>query len=260
MIDLHCHSRFSIDSTIEPETLINEALVKGLQVVAFTDHADFAPGDSVFDPDEYLQTLAPYRDRQGPLRVLVGVELGIQADHAHQAAEFVGKRDFDIIIASMHRVNGADLALPGWTQGKTVDQAWEEYFRNSLDSVKGTPDFDVFGHIDIPRRYGMLRGTSPAGRALDALDELLRWLIAEEKTLEINGSGFRYGLDCCHPQSWLLERYLALCGRLFTTGSDTHSLPDLGQVVGPARAELQRLGIGDLQIFQHRRRQAMPLV
>lgn len=260
MIDLHCHSRFSIDSTIEPETLIEAARAKGLHAVAFTDHADFAPGDSIFDPDEYLRILAPWRDLDGPLIVLAGVELGIQADHAKQAAAFLGTRDFDLVIASMHRVRGADLALPGWTEGKTVEQAWEEYFRDALVSVKGTPDFDVFGHIDIPRRYGLLRGTTPSGRAREALDDLLNWLIAEEKTLEINGSGFRYGLESCHPESWILDRYLALGGRLFTTGSDTHTLPDLGQVVGPARLELQRLGIGELQMFRHRRRQAMRLV
>lgn len=257
MIDLHCHSRFSIDSTIEPEQLINAAQSAGLQVVAFTDHADFAPGDSLFDPDEYLRVLFPLRERNGPVEVLAGVELGIQADHSRQAREFLGTRDFDIVIASMHRVNGGDLALPSWTVGKTEEQAWEAYFRDALASVRGSPDFDVFGHLDIPRRYGMLRGTRPSGRALEALDELLRWLIAQEKTIEINGSGFRYGLECCHPEPWILDRAFALGARLFTMGSDTHSLPDLGQVVEPASRELERLGIDELQVFRRRRRQAI---
>ena len=259
MIDLHCHTRFSIDSTVEPEKLIEAARTKGLQVVAFTDHADFAPGDSVFDPDDYLRILGPWRDREDLPLVLAGVELGVQVDHARQASAFLAGRDFDLVIASMHRVNGADLALTGWTAGKTVEQAWEEYFRDALASARGSPDFDVFGHLDIPRRYGLLRGTSASGAAREALDEFLRWLIAEEKTLEINGSGFRYGLDGCHPEPWILDRYVALGGRLLTIGSDAHSLEDLGQVGNPARQELQRLGIGELQIFRHRRRQVVRL-
>jgi predicted metal-dependent phosphoesterase TrpH len=37
-IDLHCHSRFSADGVAEPENLITEAVAKGLQGFAITDH------------------------------------------------------------------------------------------------------------------------------------------------------------------------------------------------------------------------------
>jgi hypothetical protein len=38
LIDLHCHSRFSADGVAEPEALVAEARVKGLNGFAITDH------------------------------------------------------------------------------------------------------------------------------------------------------------------------------------------------------------------------------
>ena len=38
LLDLHCHSRFSADGVAEPEALVREARVKGLNGFAITDH------------------------------------------------------------------------------------------------------------------------------------------------------------------------------------------------------------------------------
>jgi predicted metal-dependent phosphoesterase TrpH len=38
LIDLHCHSRFSADGVAEPEALVTEARLKGLNGFAITDH------------------------------------------------------------------------------------------------------------------------------------------------------------------------------------------------------------------------------
>ena len=67
LVDLHLHSTFS-DGRYTPTELVQEALAKGLAVIALTDH------DSWNGVGEAQAAAA----RLGGLRVLTGVELGAQ--------------------------------------------------------------------------------------------------------------------------------------------------------------------------------------
>ncbi|MBF0498649.1 MAG: histidinol-phosphatase HisJ family protein [Candidatus Riflebacteria bacterium] len=259
MIDVHCHTRFSIDSQTEPCALIEAARAVNLTRIAITDHADFAPGDSSFDPDSYLRELAILRGDHNGIRVAVGVELGIQVGHAASAAAFLGKRPFDMVIASMHRVRAHDIGVPGWGCDITAEEAWTAYFQDALDSARVCDNFDVFGHLDIPRRYGITRGTRAEGDSLVYLDALLAWLISEDKTLELNTSGFRYGLDSFHPQKWIMERYFQLGGRRVTVGSDAHVLGDVGSRIPDALALLREIGFTHVRTFFNRSGEDIPI-
>ncbi|MFZ2958412.1 MAG: histidinol-phosphatase HisJ family protein [Candidatus Ozemobacteraceae bacterium] len=259
MIDVHCHSRYSNDSTSEPRDLIAAARAAGVLHFAITDHADFAPGDSCFSPDQYLRELAPLRGKCGDTHVSIGVELGIQVGHADRIKAFLGDHPFDMIIASMHRVREQDIGVPEWGRGVPVEESWSIYFRDALDSVRACPNFDVFGHLDIPRRYGATKGTSAGGSSLKDLDALLSWLIKEEKTLEVNTSGYRYGLSSFHPQKWVMDRYFHLGGRRVTVGSDAHTVDQVGTRVAEALSLLRSIGFTHVQAFTSRRGESFPL-
>ena len=55
--DSHCHSTYAIDDKATPEEMVAAAANQNIDVLAITDHADFAAGDSRFDPKIYLEHL-----------------------------------------------------------------------------------------------------------------------------------------------------------------------------------------------------------
>jgi predicted metal-dependent phosphoesterase TrpH len=57
LIDLHCHSKYSLDNHLEPEELIERAIMMGLDGVCFTEHYSFEsswPIDRLKIPQGFL--------------------------------------------------------------------------------------------------------------------------------------------------------------------------------------------------------------
>ena len=118
--------------------------------------------------------------------------------------------------------------------------------------MKGSPDFDVLGHLDILRRYGEARATRVTSNLYSLLDKVLQWLIENKKALEFNSSGYRYGLESPHPELWVFERYFALGGRLVTFGSDAHRPEDVGHRHRESLENLRRIGFSQICAYSHR--------
>ena len=91
--DCHLHSSFSGDSKAPMPEMIDKGISLGLETMCFTEHNDFdypnteeGPG-SIFllNTDSYLYDILRCRAKyEGKMRVLFGVELGLQphlADH-----------------------------------------------------------------------------------------------------------------------------------------------------------------------------------
>jgi histidinol-phosphatase (PHP family) len=54
------------------------------------------------------------------------------------------------------------------------------------------------------------------------LDDVLRTILDCGKGIEINTSGYKYGLGHAHPKTEILKRYRELGGEIITIGSDAH--------------------------------------
>ncbi len=251
--DLHSHSTWSQDGKASPEQMILAAIERQINVLAITDHADFVPGDSIFAPDAYLEGLHSLADRHSGITLVCGVELGIQAERAEQCRAFTASRSFDFVIGSMHRAAELDFYYGVFYKYHTdVEDCWRIYLEEAIKAVKAVQDFDVLGHIDIIRRYGLTRGTTLPDRLLPLLDELFTWLIKHNKGIEINTSGIRYGLESFHPYPELLKRYHHLGGQIVTIGSDSHSSSTLGENFTEAVELLKFCGFDRLTWYKNR--------
>lgn len=251
--DYHCHSNYSQDCRETPEQLIAAAETLQLDILAITDHADFAAGDSCFEPDSYLRHLKSLAAASHRVQVICGVELGIQAEHAELCRSFTAGREFDFIIGSMHRALELDFYAGEFYQRfTTISECWRVYLEESLKAVRAFSDFDVFGHIDIIRRYNITRQTMIPDESKPQLDQLLEWLIANGKGIEINTSGFRYGLDSVHPHTALLKRYRELGGEIVTIGSDSHSTSTIAQNFDHATDLLKSTGFTHFTWYKNR--------
>jgi predicted metal-dependent phosphoesterase TrpH len=103
-IDLHCHSKYSQDTYLEPEAVIQEAVLRGLNGVCFTEHHSLAaslPVEALAVPEDFC--------------VLRGME--VSTTHGHLLV--YGLRDdswnvwsrnqylnVEAVIARVHRFGG----------------------------------------------------------------------------------------------------------------------------------------------------------
>lgn len=262
MIDFHTHTFFSNDSKADPAHMIDAARRRGLQYLAFTDHADFAPTDFRIDPDAYFEQLGKWRGSHDGVEVFVGIEIGWQVSHTTEVQAFlerVKRHPCDVIIASFHRSAGQDIGDGSYMRDKTPDSWWNGLLTEMLEAVAAESDFDVLGHLDMIRRYPPAKHSRIPESLYNLLDTLLGWLVEHDKALECNSSGFRYGLDGPHPEEWVFNRFRALGGTRVSLGSDAHVPDDVGYWTSEAREMLKRCGYTNICGFRERTPFLIPL-
>ena len=156
--------------------------------------------------------------------IRLGVEFGLQGHVIEETNEFYKQNDFDFVIGSTLCVKGVELYGNTFYRGKTQHDAYLEYFLDLLNNIKEYDLFNVYGHMDYVNRYGDYDNrTLNHSEFKEVLDDILKTLIQKGQGLEINTSGFKYGLGHAHPKFEILKRYRELGGDIVTVGSDAHS-------------------------------------
>lgn len=226
--DFHMHTYFSADSDALPEEMVKSSIKKGIKTICFTDHYDkdyvYTTGEAIFDCEAYFSELTTLRERyREEIEIKIGVEIGLLPNLANFYNELVKKHPFDFVIGSVHVVDGHDLSEKALFQDHKDEKAFEIVLTEMLQDVKTDTDFDVLGHIDYMVRYGkhQARDFSYALYA-GLIDEILNYLIENGKGIEINMSGFKYGIGFCHPHPEIIKRYRELGGEIITVGADGH--------------------------------------
>lgn len=232
--DSHVHSDFSSDSQAPMEQMIDRAIELGLKKIYFTDHMDYdyppvSDLDFVFNEHDYFKKLESLKDKYAKqIKLLVGIELGLQPHLSDRLTSLVNRYPFDFIIGSTHVVNREDPYYPCYWEGKSKHEGIHRYFETIIENSKSFQGFHVYGHIDYIIRY--VPGQSQAlvkedylySDYADVLDEALKAIISYGKGIEINTAGFKYGLGYPHPKLEIIKRYKELGGELITIGSDAH--------------------------------------
>ncbi|MEF9916249.1 MAG: histidinol-phosphatase HisJ family protein [Lachnospiraceae bacterium] len=226
--DFHMHTDFSGDADVSPELMIQGAIDKGLEIICFTDHVDkdFPCSDINFDLDVdlYIQTMealrAKYRDK---IDIRIGVELGLQPHLGPYYEAYVPQYPFDFVIGSVHVVHGQDPYLGKLFEQGTDEEIYRDTFLEMVEDIKAISTFDVLGHMDYIVRYGKEKAAHYSyEKYASYIDEVLRTVIAYGKGIELNTSGFKYGLGFCHPHPQIIKRYKELGGEIITIGADGH--------------------------------------
>lgn len=259
--DFHLHSCFSGDSDAPMGKIIQKAISLGLTHICFTEHYDpdfvYPAGESgtfELNTDSYLYDLLRFREKYyGQIQIMFGVELGLQP-HLRDALKFYTENhDFDFIIGSSHICNRKDPYYPEFFEGRSEDEAHQEYFESILECVKETPYFDVYGHLDYVVRYGPTKNQNYTyQKHADIIDRILRAIVESGKGIELNTSGFRSGLGQPNPCIDILKRYKELGGEIITAGSDAHKPEHVGADFDKACTILKDCGFQYYTIFEKR--------
>lgn len=266
--DFHTHCLFSTDSDAEPEAMAAAAADKQLSYLCFTDHMDLDYPEStkaaplfVFSPEEYFKRLQPLRNggTASSLQIRIGIELGLlphRPDITMQQKKLLSAYPFDFVLASVHLLDGKDPYYEEFWHGITKETALARYFDTMLASVTEYTDFDSLAHLDYIIRYiPAFSGTKEYHYTdyKEVLDEILRFLIAEGKALEINTKGLSAGLKCFHPALEILKHYRELGGRLLTIGSDAHEPTAIAAGYEKTRELLLSCGFTSYCVFTERK-------
>lgn len=258
--DYHVHSNFSNDSDASMESMIEKGISLGLKKICFTDHMDINYPkqfglDFTLSHKDYFAKLEElttiYQDK---IEILKGIELGLVPSLSKEYNNLVQQYDYDFIIGSSHLLDGTDPYYPDYWQNHSEEEGYRSYFQTIIDNVNAFKDFDIYGHLDYIVRYGPSKNTNYSySKYSDIIDQLLKAIIEAGKGIEVNTSGFKYGLGYFHPQTDVLIRYKELGGELITIGSDAHAPMHLGFEFNKTRNILLDLGFHYYATFKNRK-------
>ena len=270
--DIHIHTSFSTDCAEPMENQIKQAIALGLDTLCFTEHMD---KDYPSDPsreisgkpefwldtdsyhDAYLEMKDKYKDR---IRLLWGVELGLQPHLFEWCREYVSRYDFDFIIGSVHTIDRRDPYYPAFFEGRSEREAYEQYFEEMIEDINGFSDFDTLGHLDYVVRYGPNKNRDYSyEKYSDHIEPVLKLLIDKGIALEANSAGYRKGLGEPNPCKDVLLRYKELGGKLITIGSDAHTTSSMCNDFERLEALLLECGFRYHAVFEGRKPELYPL-
>lgn len=256
--DFHLHTSFSGDSETPMADMIEQAISLDLNTICFTEHFDHdfpsEYGDFSLDVCSYyerFQTLKKtYASR---IEVLFGVELGMQSHLGEYYDSYVRQLPFDYVIVSQHLVNRVDPYFPAYWEDKTTYDGIAAYFSDLYTNLKQMKNYDTLGHLDYIVRYAPNLPEDYGYQAFaEYIDPILLHLIEQNKCLEINSTGLRYGLPYPNPTKTILQRYLELGGKNITVGSDGHLPPNMAFGFSKVEELLHSLGFQEYCIFRNR--------
>lgn len=263
--DYHSHTSFSSDCNTPMENMIQRGIALGLTQLVFTDHVDFDYPNLDFtfeiDYDEYWEVFQKYQKKyQDDITLLLGVEVGFQPQLVQKIEDFTSKYPFDFIIGSSHVVDCLDLYNGDFFKGKEQKEAYYRYFESILDNIRVFDCFQVYGHLDYIIRYGDYPNPVLSYQEYqEIIDGILKTLVHKGKGLELNTSGYRYGLGQFHPQSSILKAYKRFGGEMITVGSDAHRTQDLCADFKTAYELLKEVGFSYFTVFKNQKPEFVPI-
>lgn len=232
MFDFHLHSSVSFDSDGDAMRMALRAASEGFREICFTDHLDYDPTpgapDYTFSTQRYSETY-DCLDIPG-LKVRKGIEFGMLPDNQGTLHHDLQRRPFDFVIGSVHFVDGLDIFLEPYWQGRSYEDRERRYLEVLLSCVENHDDFDVLGHINGIGKsaFNPNMRAIPYAEYAEYFDAILQALVWKGKGIEVNTSG----VDRCGaylPTVDYLRRFKELGGQIVTVGSDAHNESRVGQ-------------------------------
>ena len=263
-----------MDSDADIEKCIKRAIELNLSAYAITDHCEcnaWYPEEhyseqqkKVMDYYNYekdfcssLSAVTELKEKYKDFNLLCGVEMG-QAMLAPDIAEkIISDSRLDFVIGSVHQIkNEKDFYYIEYDK-MTMNEIYElleRYFIEVYELCKWGK-FDVLGHMTYCLRYMKCRNNinPDLSRFDDVIAESFKELIHKEKGIEINTSGIRQGFGDCFPSLKYAKLFRDLGGEVISTGSDAHTVEDIGKNIPDGIKIAADAGFQRLCFFRNRR-------
>ncbi len=204
---------------------------------------------AVDDLDAYIAFLREETDLR------VGIEADFVAGREDRLATLLDGRDWDFVVGSVHFLGDHAVDHDGYDvwdhRSARPDTIWRRYFE-TLGEAARTGLFDVLAHPDLVKVWGPRR-PRPEGDLRRFYDLAMDGIAEARPAVELSTAGLRKPAGELYPAEPFLEMCLD-AGCPVALSSDAHVPEDLGRDYDVALAQLERLGVGELAVFDHRER------
>lgn len=231
MFDCHMHCEHSHDNNTPIDDMINTAISKGMQYIAFTDHLDrdflydnnMAQNERQLDIDRHIAEVLDAKERyRGKIDIALGVECGYSLASEKDYKPLLDGKPFDLILNSIHTIGGIDCYKHEFFDGKDKHTVYCEYLQAVYDSVVCEYDYDVLPHLGYVCRRAPYDNTVMSYDEYSSyIDKILNVILDRGVTLELNTHSRGTGADFL-PYADIIDRYIELGGTEFCYGTDAH--------------------------------------
>jgi histidinol-phosphatase (PHP family) len=189
--------------------------------------------------------------------------LGIEADYIPGAedrmAALLEARDWDYVIGSVHFLANQAVDMQGdWDiwRGGDPEKIWMRYFE-TLGEAARSGLYDVIAHPDLVKVWGS-GGPMPERDLRFYYDAAMEGIADSDVAIEVSTAGLRKPVGEIYPARPFLEMCLE-AGRPVALSSDAHTPNDLAYRYDEALEYLESVGVGELAVFEGRRRRMEPI-
>lgn len=265
--DSHIHNLYSSDGAGTVLQFCEEAILKGMDFICFTNHAEKVnPKNN--KPEIHLSEFFDLYEKEKAdintarikypsLTISHGVEFENRSSFKEKIAEITNKCEFDIILGSLHVIKDASISNINsleFLKTQKEEQAYSLYFDEMLNLLEYM-EMDVIAHFDILKRYGNeCFSKFEAKKYTNIIDKIISVMKAKDIALEINTSGVFQSPKETYPGFDIIEKAVAAEVDL-TVGSDAHSPVNVGRGVTDIYKQLKQRNIKRVCTFTKRTKQ-----
>jgi histidinol-phosphatase (PHP family) len=211
------------------------------------------------DLDEYCRFVREQTD----------LRLGIEADFVPGAedriANLLDARDFDYVVGSVHftRDGAVDMDdYSAWASGRSAEEIWRRYFQ-TIGEAAASGLFDVLAHPDLVKYWSPTDPTGgerqrPPGDLRRYYELAIDGIAESGIAVEVSTAGLRKPAGEIYPAPAFLQMCLE-AGAPVALSSDAHRPQDVGADYELALELLERVGVGELCVFEGRNRRLEPI-
>ncbi len=230
--DYHMHTPLCHHAVGEPTEYAAQAVALGLKEIGFTDHSPMRQDD--FDNwrmnadklDEYVSMVAKAQRDFPNLTIRLGLEVDYMPGQEEWIRELAMRHPWDYFIGSVHYIaKDFDIDNPAklseWKK-RDAYEVWSLYFE-SLTQAAETGLFEVIGHADLPKKFGIY----PERDCTPLFERFLSTAARKQVAIELNTAGLRKDCREIYPSPAILQMALAK-NVAITFGSDAHNPAEVG--------------------------------
>ena len=191
------------------------------------------------------------------------LKLGIEADFVpgreDRMANLLDARNWDYVVGSVHFLRDEAVDMRGdwdvWRSGEPA-KVWQRYFE-TLGEAARSGMYDVLAHPDLVKVWGE-GAPRPDGDPRRYYEIAMEGIAESDVAVEVSTAGLRKPVEEIYPDRAFLEMCIE-AGRPVALSSDAHLPDELGHEYDRALEFLDDLGVGELAVFERRRRRLEPI-
>lgn len=273
LTDYHTHLRPDDEGTLAERYFTREnaeryraaATARGIEELGVSEHVHrfeqaldvwthpFWRRSAVDDLDFYCEFVRSETD----------LRLGIEADYVpgreDRMANLLEQRDWDYVVGSVHFLRDRSLDTEDysvWGTGESPEKVWRRYFETVAESARSGL-YDIVAHPDLVKVWGN-RAPRPDRDLRYFYEPAVEAFAESGVAVELSTAGLRKPVGEIYPARPYLEMILD-AGCPIALSSDAHVPDQLGHRYEDALALLEQYGVGELAVFERRRRRMEPI-